>query len=63
MAVGEEERFDAALRLNTLTSINAFSNLPPQNPHMETSSLALSVVMADRWRSSHQLAVVGVAPL
>ena len=39
-------RFDWALRLNTLTPMNAFSNLHPQNPYIAT---ALSSVVAERW--------------
>ena len=41
--------FDWVLGLNTLMSINTFSNLPPPNPYVATSSWASSSVMAERW--------------
>ncbi len=37
--------FDGACGLNTLTSRNVFSWRPPQNPFMETSSLAPSDIL------------------
>ena len=41
-------QFDWALGLNTLTSRNAFSNLPPQKPYTAMSKQAPSSVIADR---------------
>ena len=40
--------FDWALGLNTLTSRNAFSNLPPQKPYTAMSEWAPSSVIAER---------------
>ena len=44
----EPWQFDWVLGLN-LTSTNAFSNLPPQNPYIAISSQAPSSVMAKQW--------------
>ena len=41
-------RFDWVLGLNTLTSMNAFSNLPPQNPYIATSNRAWSSLLEEQ---------------